>query len=136
MKNKIRYNEPKSIVTAPTSMYWESSVRFSLRDCSTDKKFCIRKLDVHELERLYNTLYHFEQMSYKAFDSLERTKGFTPEIKETYSYTILKNKYPLYEDFGHFRVNGTDNPFRVFCARQKDLLCILLLDKEGSIHHS
>ncbi len=134
-RNSIRYNNPVQPVKEPTSMYWENDVRFSLRSCSIDKNFCISQLGKNELLRLYKTLQHFEQMKFKTLDTLPREKGLTTEITDTPSYNLLKTRFPLYSNFSHFRVDGTDKPFRVFCAKINNLLCLLLFDRTGSIHH-
>lgn len=131
---RIRYKEPAAILKEPLSHYWEKPVRFSLRNCTVDKSFCISKLTSDYLVRLYKTLHQFENLTFKSFDGLPREKGLTSEKRDTPSYVMLKTKYPAYDTFGHFRVDGVPTAFRVFCAKSNDLICILLLDSKGAVH--
>ena len=121
-------------IREPQSHYEDGKVRFSLRHCDTGT-YCIRHTDNQEIDRFYKRLGYFEQLTWRQFDQLRGEDGAKSEIQGTSCSTFLKNKYPFLQKFCHMRVNGTRKPFRIFAARDSDLLYILLLDKEGSMHH-
>jgi hypothetical protein len=114
----------------------EKPIRFSFRDCSISKDFCIRPLTNAEIQRFYSTLSKFEEITWKQARQMPREKGFSPEKKDSENHKILKKYCELFSNFIHFRVNGTDKPFRVFATQDRDLCRILLLDRDGKINHS
>lgn len=120
-------------VTAPLR-YLDQKIRFSLRDCDRDK-FCIRKLGDGEIDKFYQRLGHFEELTWRQIRQIPLEKGFSIEKKETSNFKIFYSSYPNYSTFLHFRVYGLPNVFRVFGALKEDLCCLLSIDKEGSINH-
>lgn len=127
-------DKKEGAIREPYSHYEDDKVRFSLRHCDTGR-YCIRHTEKQEIERLYKTLGHFEQLTWKQFDQLRGEDGAKIEIEGSASCIMLKNKYPSLQKFCHMRVSGTPKPFRVFAARDNTLFYILLFDKDGSIHH-
>lgn len=112
----------------------ERPIRFSFRHCNI-KNYCVRKLDDREIQRFYDTLGKFEGITWKQVWSMSREKGFSAEKKDSGNHQFLKSINDLFSSFFHFRVNGTQNVFRVFAAQERDLCYILLLDKNGEINH-
>lgn len=120
--------------SAPLS-FLEKNVRFSFRSCDI-KNYCIRKLSDHELLALYKRLEHFEAYTWRQVTGLSREKGMSIEKRSDNNYTLLSKICPYSSTFYHFRVNGTNKPFRVFGAQKEDMCCILLLDRDGHINHT
>lgn len=112
----------------------ESMVRFSFTTCDT-KKYCIRLLEDQEITNFYTTLAKFEKMTWKEVHKLPREIGFSIEKKEQENHKMLSGKYKLFSTFLHFRVSGPSKLFRVFAARQDDLVYLLILDRKGEINH-
>ena len=134
---KIIANIPESspgILEDPAVKYLERNVRFSLRDCTVGD-YCISNLEKNELLKLYKTLGRFEDMTWKMIQQASRESGFSIEQKESSNHRKLSRVYKTFTTFLHFRVNGTNYPFRVFCARDKDLCYILWFDKAGKENH-
>lgn len=112
----------------------ESKVRFSLKHCSTSN-FCIRVLNNAEINSLYKRLGYFEELTWQQVGQIPHAKGFSIEAKESQNHKELMTTMPEFSTFLHFRVNGTDNPFRVFGARKDDLIYIAWFDKDGTRNH-
>lgn len=121
-------------VIAPEIMREDSKVRFSLKFCDTNK-FCIRNVSNQEIKRLYATLAHFENMTWGQFRSQTRDNGLSVEKKTSPAHQLFHGLAPSLNTFGHFRVDGTDKPFRIFGGIENDLLYIIYFDKEGSLQH-
>lgn len=126
--------EKLGAIHEPYSHYEDAKVRFSLSNCDTDR-YCIRRTTKDEICRLYKTLAHFEQMTWRQLIQLPREKGMSIEKKDSPIHVMLKQQFPSADTFGHLRVNGTDHPFRIFAARATDLIYVLLFDREGVIQH-
>lgn len=118
----------------PDLPYLDRRIRFSLKRCNTDR-YCITKLIKKEIEGLYKKLGYFEEITWRDVRQLKRESGFSIEKKEDTNNKMLLRDYPEFDTFLHFRVNGLDNPFRVFGAMKNDLCYILLLDSKGEINH-
>lgn len=113
----------------------EKNVRFSLRYCDT-KKYCISKLqDSKEAKRFIETLGKFEDMSWRQVRQIPHDKGMSQEKKDSDNYKMLKASYSNFSNFAHFRVNGTDHPFRIFGSMNGEMFYILLVDRKGSVNH-
>ena len=65
----------------PDLPYFERKIRFSLKRCNFDK-YCITLLTKKEIERLYKTLGHFEEITWRQIREIPREKGFSIEKKE------------------------------------------------------
>lgn len=122
--------------------YSEERVVFSICNCSLDKDFSFYKLSKREAKRFLKTLKKYERMEWRQLSSLPRKNGITKEKPGTKSYEMIKEKdksgsqvtgEPYYF---HFRVDGTDNPFRVFGYQEERFFHITHIDREGNIHHS
>jgi hypothetical protein len=134
LKLPIGGSTPTILEDVPDIGNLEKSVRFSFRSCDTNS-FCIRNLSNNEIQKLYKRLEYFEQVTWNQARQMAHDKGFSIEKKKSTNHDMLIKDFPQYSTFLHFRVNGTDNPFRVFGAIHDDLCCVLLLDKAGSINH-
>lgn len=141
-KNKLfirggfQETESKNLfVTAPLK-FLDTKVRFSLRFCDT-QKYCIRKLNESELTRLYNTLKHFEDMTWQQVRQTQREKGFSIEPKDSSNHKRLEQatKGTNLNTFLHFRVDGSSVNMRVFGAILDDMCCILQFDRTGEVNH-
>lgn len=114
--------------------YLDKKVRFSLKSCNIGK-FCIRKLENSEIEKLYKRLGYFEELSWQQVKQMPREHGFSIEKRGDGNYPYLASLYPLFDTFLHFRVTGIDTPFRVFGAIKLDLCYLLLIDPGGIVNH-
>lgn len=125
-----------NLINEPHLDFLESKVRFSFRLCNfKEKKYCIRELEDNEIEKFYKRLAHFEGMTWRAAIQMPREKGFSQEKKNDSNFRFLHDKFSNFSTFYHFRVNGTNNPFRVFAGQENDMCCVLLLDRNGLINH-
>ena len=117
----------------------ETPIRFSLKHCAAhigDRDFCLLKITKKEAEKLYERLGYFEDLTWKKIATLEHKKGFSIEKKDGEAYKRLSSIFSNLTNFFHFRVNGTESgKFRVFGGRKNDLCYILLVDRNGKIHH-
>ena len=135
-KGKIRLSKEPDVLTEPVSHYLDNNVRFSLKHCSFGDKWCIKNLDKNDLKHLYSTLGKFEGYTWKDFNTAPRENSFTPEYKGTCVYGRLQSAKPDIGRYGHIRVNGTDGgKFRVFGAIERDIMYILLFDRDGKLQH-
>lgn len=131
--NLENFSFSKLIAGAPIS-HLDDKVRFSFRNCDTGK-LCIRKLLDNEIERFYERLAYFENMTWQQVKQIPSDKGFSTEKKDSDNFSLLQSCFPNLNNFFHFRVNGTDQPFRVFGSQFEDLCFVLWIDREGSINH-
>lgn len=114
----------------------EKPIRFSFRNCSIEKDYCIRPLDNTEIKHFYERLDMFENITWKQVWNMGHEKGFSSEKKDSGNYSFLKKTFSLFSSFLHFRVNGTrSGVFRVFAAQDGDMCRLLLLDRDGKINH-
>jgi hypothetical protein len=121
--------------SAPRMGYLETPVRFSLRYCDTSD-YCLSKLtDSNEAKKFIETMGKFEDMTWGQLRQIAHEKGISIEKKDSSNHSMLKARNESFDTFGHFRVSGLPNPFRVFGAEQSGLFYVLLLDREGNINH-
>ena len=122
--------------SAPRIGYLENPVRFSLRYCDTGD-YCLSKLtDSTEARKFIEAMGRYEDMTWGQLRQSAHEKGISIEKKDSSNHKMLKARNGSFDTFGHFRVSGLTNPFRVFGAEQNGLFYVLLLDREGSINHS
>lgn len=118
----------------------ETKVRFSICDCSLDKKYSFWKLDNKEQARkLIEKLKHFEKLTWAQFASLPRKNGLTPEKPSSPNFDLIHaqntSESQLVEQYYfHFRVEQT-GLFRVFGYQQGQFFCITHIDPDGKINH-
>lgn len=134
IKGGFSGSEPGQILESISLGFLEKPIRFSFRDCDTDD-YCIRTLDRREIRRLYDRFKSFEQLSWQQVRQRGHEYGFSIESKDGRNHQDLSAIFSTYSTFMHFRVNGTQSPFRVFAAQDNDLCCILRIDKQGTMNH-
>lgn len=119
--------------------YAETKVRFSICDCSLDKKYSFWCLNREQATKFLNRLQHIEKLKWKEFANLPRKSGVTPEkhgdpnfdlihIQSTYEGNLVEQYY------FHFRVEQV-GLFRVFGYQREQFFCITHIDPGGKINH-
>ena len=120
--------------------YAESRVRFSICDCSLDKKFSFWKLEDKECARKFlEKLKHFEKLTWAQLASLPRKNGLTSEKSGTPNFDLIHEQNTseskiLEQHYFHFRVEQT-GLFRVFGYQHGQFFCITHIDPHGRINH-
>lgn len=135
LKRDIGESVPSRMTPSAPIPFLENKVRFSFRDCNKDK-FCVRKLSNDEIDKFYTRLGYLENLKWQQVKQISRENGISIEKKDSENHEKLSELYSEFSVFGHFRVNGTGNPFRVFGAQKEDLFYVLLIDKDGLINES
>ena len=133
-KGAIGGSSPSLLTTTAPISHLETKIRFSFRNCDIGN-FCIRKLGDNEIEKFYKRLAHFEGLNWQQIKQMPRENGFSEEQKESSNYQSLASIFTDFTNFFHFRVNGTQHPFRVFATQKEDLCYLLWIDKEGVVNH-
>lgn len=120
--------------------YAETKVRFSICDCSLDKKYSFWRLDDKEqAKRFIEKLKHFEKLTWVQFAALPRKNGLTTEKPGSQNFDLIHtqntSESQLVEQYYfHFRVEQV-NLFRVFGYQRGQLFCITHIDPHGKINH-
>lgn len=120
--------------------YAENKVRFSICDCSLDKRVSFWRLDNKEQARKFlEKLKHFEKLTWAQFANLPHKNGLTPERLGTPNFDMIHAQNTceskLVEQFYfHFRVEQI-GLFRVFGYQHKQFFCITHIDPCGKINH-
>lgn len=134
-KNNKKFIVAKPILQEPPS-YLEEPVRFSLKHCETNKKSCILNVGKPDLKKLYARLGYFEGMTWKQLLSIASKNGLTNDKAGSEKGDLLRSAFPIFRNFYHFRVNGTESGiFRVFASHERNLMYILQFDPCGTVHH-
>jgi hypothetical protein len=121
--------------SAPVIAVLERRVRFSLKHCNTGD-YCISKITSgNEASKLNARLGYFEDLEWGQVVKIPRQKGISIEKRDSSNYKYLKKMFPEFTTFGHFRVTGLENAFRVFGTQVQELFYILLIDREGRVNH-
>lgn len=120
-------------------LYAEKQVRFSISDCSLDKKFSFWSLDKQQAEKLIKRLKQIEKLTWKQFASLQRKNGLTPEKQGSSNFDLVHNQSTseskiTEQYYFHFRVEQT-NLFRVFGYQHQQFFSITHIDPKGKINH-
>lgn len=119
--------------------YAEAQVRFSICDCSLDKKYSFWCLNKEQAEKFIKRLKHIEKLTWKQLASLLRKNGLTPEKQGSSNFDLVHNQNTSESKFFeqyyfHFRVEQIDL-FRVFGYQQRQFFCITHIDPNGKINH-
>jgi len=119
--------------------YAESSVIFTICDCSLDKKYSFYNLTREQAERFTSRLRHIEKLTWKQFMHMDHEHGTTLEIKGSDSFDMIDGQNTsvskfLEQYYYHFRVEQK-GVFRVFGYQHKQFFRITHIDREGKIHH-
>lgn len=129
-------------VETPTKFdlqYAENKVRFSICDCSLDKKYSFWHLNREQARKFLNRLRHIEKLKWKEFANLSRKNGVTPEKIGSPNFDLI-HAQSAYEGnlveqyYFHFRVEQT-GLFRVFGYQHEQFFCITHIDPNGKINH-
>lgn len=117
----------------------EDKVRFSICDCSLDKKYSFWCLDRQQAERFIGRLRHIEKLTWKQFTSLPRQNGVTPEQAGSPNFDLIHDQSTcesklVEQYYFHFRVEQT-GLFRVFGYQHRQFFCITHVDPKGKINH-
>ena len=96
----------------------EEKVRFSICDCSLDKRCSFWCLDKEQATRFIDKLRHIEKLTWKQLASLPRKNGLTPEKSGSPNYDLIhaqntSERKIVEQHYFHFRVEQT-GLFRVF----------------------
>ena len=116
----------------------ESKVRFSLKHCDTDRKYCIKNVtkDSTVLQSLYKRMGHFEDMTWQLAMDTAREGGLSVEKRDTNNYKILKASYGDFDTYAHVRVSASKkSAFRIFGAVRDGLFYVLRFDIDGKMNH-
>ena len=121
--------------------YAEFKVRFSICDCSLDKKLSFWKLDSREhAERFISRLKYLEKLTWTQFANLPRENGLTLEKPGTPNFKLIdrqntSEKKLIEPRYFHFRIEQK-GLFRVFGYQYEQFFCITHIDPHGNINHS
>ena len=119
--------------------YAETKIRFSICDCSLDKKYSFWCLNKEQATKFLNRLRHIEKFKWKEFANLPRKNGVTPEKSGSPNFNLI-HAQSTYEGnlveqyYFHFRVEQT-GLFRVFGYQREQFFCITHIDPSGKINH-
>jgi tRNA U34 2-thiouridine synthase MnmA/TrmU len=119
--------------------YAEAQVRFSICDCSLDKKYSFWCLNKEQAEKFIKRLKHIEKLTWKQLANLPRKNGLTPEKQGSPNFDLVNDQNTSESKFFeqyyfHFRVEQTDL-FRVFGYQHRQFFCITHIDPNGKINH-
>jgi hypothetical protein len=117
----------------------EHKIRFSICDCSLDKKYSFWCLDKQEARKFIEKLRHLERLTWKQWASLPRKNGLTPEKSGTPNFDLIhtqntSERQIVEQYYFHFRVEQT-GLFRVFGYQSGQFFCITHIDPNGKINH-
>lgn len=120
--------------------YAEEKVRFSIYDCSLDKKYSFWRLDNKEqAKKFIDKLKHIEKLTWKQLVGLPRKNGLTPEKSGSPNFDLI-HEQSTYEGnlieqyYFHFRIEQT-GLFRIFGYQRDQFFCITHIDPNGKINH-
>ena len=119
--------------------YAETKVRFSICDCSLDKKYSFWCLNREQATKFLNRLRYIEKLKWKEFANLPRKNGVTLEKSGSPNFDLI-HAQSTYEGniveqyYFHFRVEQT-GLFRVFGYQREQFFCITHIDPHGKINH-
>ena len=74
------------------SRYANSGICFSLRDCSTDKKYSFHTLSKDQAKKFITRLAYIERMVWRDFSNLPRGDGLTTEITGSKSWSMIDDQ--------------------------------------------
>lgn len=120
--------------------YAETKVRFSICDCSLDKKYSFWRFDDKEqAKRFIEKLKHIEKLKWAEFAALPRKNGLTPEKPGSPNFDLIHaqntSESQLVEQYYfHFRIEPI-GLFRVFGYQCGQFFCITHIDPHGKINH-
>ncbi len=119
--------------------YAENKVRFSICDCSLDKKYSFWSLDRQQAMKFIARLRYIEKLKWKEFANLSRKNGVTPEKSGSPNFDLIHTQNTceskLMEPYYfHFRVEQI-GLFRVFGYQHKQFFYITHIDPNGKINH-
>lgn len=119
--------------------YAEHKVRFSIRDCSLDKKYSFWCLDRRQAEKFLYRLRHIEKLKWKEFASLSRKNGVTTEKNDSPNFDLIHSQSTCMSKiteqyYFHFRVEQV-GLFRVFGYQHEQFFYITHIDPDGKINH-
>src|SRR3990167_3539109 len=69
--------------------YAETKVRFSICDCSLDKKYSFWCLNKEQATKFLNRLRYIEKLKLKEFANLPRKNGVTPEKSGSPNFDLI-----------------------------------------------
>lgn len=119
--------------------YAESTVIFSICDCSLDKKYSFYILSRKQAERFISRLRHIEKLTWKQFMAMDREHGVTLEKRGSESFDMIDGQNTsasklIEQYYYHFRVEQK-GVFRIFGYQRRQFFCITHIDSSGKIHH-
>jgi len=119
--------------------YAEHKVRFSICDCSLDKKYSFWCLDRQQATKFLDRLRHIEKLYWKEFASLPRKNGVTLEKSDSPNFDLIHTQSTcvsklIEQYYFHFRVESV-GLFRVFGYQYQQFFCITHIDPNGKINH-
>ena len=119
--------------------YAEESVRFSIANCSIDKKYSFWSITKEEAKKLVKKLAHFETMNWKQTAALPRENGLTSEKRGSESFSLIDNQNSnkdkmLEQHYFHLRIEPR-GLFRIFGYQRMSIFYITHIDPKGKIHH-
>ena len=119
--------------------YTEHKVRFSICDCSFDKKYSFWCLNREEAVTFLKRLQHIEKLTWGQFASLSRKNGITTEKPSSENFALIHNQNSstrkiVEQYYFHFRVEQI-GLFRVFGYQCDQFFCITHIDTDGKINH-
>lgn len=127
---------------APTKFdlrFAEEKVRFSICDCSLDKKYSFWRLDKEQATKFLDRLRHIEKLTWKQLASLPRKNGLSPERAGAPNFNLIHEQSTseskiVEQYYFHFRIEQT-GLFRVFGYQYERFFCITHIDPNGKINH-
>lgn len=119
--------------------YAENKVRFSICDCSLDKKYSFWSLDKQQAIKFLDRLRYIEKLKWKEFANLPRKNGVTPEKSGSMNFDLIHTQSTcesklVEQYYFHFRVEQV-GLFRVFGYQHEQFFCITHIDPNGKINH-
>jgi len=119
--------------------YAEEKVRFSVCDCSLDKKYSFWCLNREQARRFIERLKHFEKLTWRQFANSSRENGLTPEKSGSPNFNLIHEQNTsesklVEQHYFHFRV-GQTGLFRVFGYQREQFFYITHIDPYGRINH-
>jgi hypothetical protein len=119
--------------------YAESTVIFSICDCSLDKKYSFYNISREQAERFIGRLRHIEKLTWKQLMAMDREHGVTIEKSGSGSFEMVDGQNTsasklLERYYYHFRVEQK-GVFRVFGYQHRQFFYITHIDSMGKIHH-
>jgi len=119
--------------------YAETMVRFSICDCSLDKKYSFWCLNKEQAKQFVEKLKHIEKLTWKQISNSSRKTGLTPEKQDSSNFDLVHGQNTserkfVEQHYFHFRVEQT-GLFRVFGYQKQQFFCITHIDPSGKINH-